>query len=276
MRILVLTTEDHIYANYLIKKIFCEYFRDEEVLIIESSTLLHKKTKIESIITYLKKAGFLYVLYLSVKVYFVKLLWLVGKIRKTKDIESSFVSWKELIKKIDIRKVDDINSDENVRYINEFDPALIMSLYFNQIISDKTLNLVKTEVINIHPSYLPNYKGISPTFWALAENQDESGVTVHEISKGIDEGGIIAQKRVSINDNDSEHSLYVRCTKAGLELLKELIVRYKEGEVVNKKMHVGSGKYCSIPKKEIVKKFIKSKKRFYKFRELIKDFKSIK
>jgi methionyl-tRNA formyltransferase len=51
-------------------------------------------------------------------------------------------------------------------------------------------------VINIHPSYLPAYRGPEPIIWGLIEHQKNFGVTLHYVDDGIDTGDIIAQCKI--------------------------------------------------------------------------------
>ena len=47
----------------------------------------------------------------------------------------------------------------------------------------------------MHISYLPYNRGAHPNFWSFI-NKTPKGVSIHEINKGIDRGGIIARKKV--------------------------------------------------------------------------------
>jgi methionyl-tRNA formyltransferase len=47
--------------------------------------------------------------------------------------------------------------------------------------------------VNIHPSLLPRHRGPIPTFWALQEGPDATGVSIHRIAARIDAGEVLAQ-----------------------------------------------------------------------------------
>lgn len=53
-------------------------------------------------------------------------------------------------------------------------------------------------LLNLHNSPLPEYRGVSPINWALKNEEEEHGVTIHQITPGIDDGPIMAQVRYSI------------------------------------------------------------------------------
>jgi len=66
------------------------------------------------------------------------------------------------------------------------------------------------EIINIHPSLLPDYKGLNTHERALADGQKESGCTVHHVAAEMDSGPIIVQKRVPIIEGDTPGTLAAR------------------------------------------------------------------
>ena len=71
---------------------------------------------------------------------------------------------------------------------------LILIIAGNQIIKQEVLDSTKYGVFNIHSSLLPNYKGLMPTFWVLKNNEQKTGVTLYQLTEGIDNGPIISSK----------------------------------------------------------------------------------
>lgn len=59
------------------------------------------------------------------------------------------------------------------------------------------------KIINIHPSLLPNYKGLNAFERAFDDQVSESGITVHLVNEKIDDGQIIIQKKFKRNSSDS-------------------------------------------------------------------------
>ncbi len=62
-------------------------------------------------------------------------------------------------------------------------------------------------MLNIHPSLLPDYKGLHTHARALADGRTEAGCTVHLVTAELDGGPIIAQARVPILPGDTEEAL---------------------------------------------------------------------
>jgi phosphoribosylglycinamide formyltransferase-1 len=66
------------------------------------------------------------------------------------------------------------------------------------------------KIINIHPSLLPDYKGLHTHERALADNQKFHGVSVHLVTPVLDDGAVIAQMRLSVQHADTSESLSAR------------------------------------------------------------------
>ena len=78
---------------------------------------------------------------------------------------------------------------------------------FMIILSKKFIKKFSGKIINIHPSLLPKYKGLSTHQKALKNNDKYSGCTVHYVTDKVDSGKIILQKKVKIKKKDSLNAL---------------------------------------------------------------------
>lgn len=65
-------------------------------------------------------------------------------------------------------------------------------------------------MLNIHPSLLPDFKGLHPQRQALEAGVSESGCTVHWVEPALDDGPAILQRRVPVLPGDTEDSLSAR------------------------------------------------------------------
>ena len=78
---------------------------------------------------------------------------------------------------------------------------------FMKILSKNFIKKFKGKILNVHPSLLPNYKGINTHKRALNNKEKYSGCTVHFVNAKLDSGKIILQKKVKISKNETEVSL---------------------------------------------------------------------
>jgi methionyl-tRNA formyltransferase len=155
---------------------------------------------------------------------------------------------------------DSINSIENINLVKGLNADLILIIAGNQIIKQKLLGSTRYGVFNVHSSLLPYYKGLMPTFWVLKNNEQKTGVSLYQLTEGIDNGPIIATKDFIIPKNCTQSELVKKLKILANDLIIDNIDLVKNRE--NFKQCVG-GSYFQFPTKQDVKEFKKGNKRFY-------------
>lgn len=117
-----------------------------------------------------------------------------------------------------------LKDKNNILLIESLSPDLIVVGSFNQIIPMDIISIPKLGVINVHPSLLPKYRGATPTVWALLNNEEETGVTVHFIDdEKVDSGRIISQAKLKIKPSDTDSSLRFRLAELSEEVLSDAL-----------------------------------------------------
>lgn len=113
------------------------------------------------------------------------------------DVEDSLIL--EKAKKAGI-KAEYVPYEKNLEYFtqNKFD--LIALAGYMMILPEEVLAAME-RVINIHPSLLPSFKGRDAIQKAFLAGVKLSGITIHWVEKGVDEGKIIAQYPVFIQNS---------------------------------------------------------------------------
>lgn len=76
-----------------------------------------------------------------------------------------------------------------------------------QVLDSRFVKKWTRRLINIHPSYLPSFKGLNAQDQAIRAKAKYSGCTVHYVTSKIDSGKIILQKKVKILNKDNTESL---------------------------------------------------------------------
>ena len=102
---------------------------------------------------------------------------------------------------------------------------LICLAGFMKILTKNFIKNFKGKILNIHPSLLPQFKGLNTHERALKNNSKYSGCTVHFVSPKLDSGKIINQKRVKINKNDTIKSLARRISIQEHKLYPKAIMK---------------------------------------------------
>ncbi len=94
---------------------------------------------------------------------------------------------------------------------------------FMKILSKNFIKKFKNKIVNIHPSLLPNYKGLNTHMRVIANKEKFSGCTVHFVNGKIDSGKIIIQKKVKILKLDTAKSLSKKILKEENKLYPKAI-----------------------------------------------------
>lgn len=98
-------------------------------------------------------------------------------------------------------------------------PDLILVNSYSMIVREDVLAIPRLGGINIHGALLPKYRGCNPTQWAILNGESLTGVTLHEMSPGLDEGQIIDQRAVTLFLEDSWQSASARISRATDDLI---------------------------------------------------------
>ena len=102
---------------------------------------------------------------------------------------------------------------------------LICLAGFMRILSKNFIQNFKGQILNIHPSLLPKYKGLNTHERAIKNKDRYSGCTIHFVTSKLDSGKIIIQKKVKINKKDTPRTLANRVLAEEHKLYPEAILK---------------------------------------------------
>ena len=94
-----------------------------------------------------------------------------------------------------------------------------------KILSKGFIKKFNGKIINIHPSLLPKYKGLNTHNRAIQNRDKFSGCTVHYVTKKLDSGKIIMQRKVKITKKDTPTTLAKKVLKQEHRLYPEAILK---------------------------------------------------
>lgn len=119
---------------------------------------------------------------------------------------------------------------ENLDRILPENTDLIVLAGFLSILNDDFCSKYQGKIINIHPALLPKFGGLG--MWGMnvhnaviEAEEKESGATVHYVSAGIDEGEIILQGKVAVDENDTAETLAKKIHHVEYEIFPKAIDR---------------------------------------------------
>ena len=116
--------------------------------------------------------------------------------------------------------------------LREMAPDLIVVAAFGQIIPKEILELPRFGCINVHASLLPAYRGAAPIQHAILDGAERTGVTIMQMSEGLDTGDMISSRETEIRPDDTGGSLFDRLAEEGAKLLLETLPSIFDGTAV--------------------------------------------
>lgn len=110
------------------------------------------------------------------------------------------------------------------------DVGLVVGAGYMRMLSGGFLSRFQ-DMINVHPSLLPEFKGLRAVERALEAGVTETGVTVHYVTEEVDSGPIISQERVPVHADDTAQTLLERVHLAEHRLLVGAVADHFRGRV---------------------------------------------
>lgn len=109
--------------------------------------------------------------------------------------------------------------------LRALEPELSVVVAYGHILRPNVLELPPKGSVNVHASLLPLLRGAAPVNWAVIQGHEETGVTIMQMTEGLDAGPILLQRRIPIHRDDSATELYLRLAELGAEALIEALAR---------------------------------------------------
>ena len=107
--------------------------------------------------------------------------------------------------------------------------GLVCLAGFMRLIGPPLLDAFPNHILNIHPSLLPAFRGLEAQRQALEHGVRISGATVHLVTSELDDGPIVAQAGVPVEERDTADTLSARILKEEHRLYPEAIRIVLEG-----------------------------------------------
>jgi methionyl-tRNA formyltransferase len=122
---------------------------------------------------------------------------------------------------IEVFQPEDVNSEEARQRIAAVEPEAILICAFGALIKEPLLS--EHEMLNVHPSLLPRWRGAAPVERAIEAGDEETGVSIMRPTAELDAGPVAVQRAEQIRPDDDYGSLAPRLAALGGELLVEAL-----------------------------------------------------
>lgn len=216
MRIVILTYES-LYANYMTHQLI-QARPGEVVGIVRSDCLVYRKSLPSSLWYLLRQTGLRFVGRKGLDMFqsramaiFYRLIGRPLKVPSLREVKARYG--------IPVVGSKDVNDAETMATLRDLQPDLVISIYLNQLIKRELIELPRLGCLNIHPALLPRNRGLFPYFWAMANGDQETGVTVHWVDERFDTGDLLLQEVLPIEPDDTMTSLQYKSAQVGGKML---------------------------------------------------------
>jgi len=256
----IFCTYSSIYSSKVLEQLVVD--TDIELVAIVNSTRVFRPSlnPLQGAIIQLKTSGLRYSTYLFLITDVFKWMQPLLKLRKwpLKNVHALAKS-----NNIPIFDTRDINSIQITNLIRNNKPDFLLCAHFNQLLKEPVLSIEDMQFINIHPSLLPNYKGVDPVFFAMRDNVKDLGVSLHNMDESFDSGEVLLQTKIKMDETKSllfnNCQLFEEGIKLALKWMKNDQVHTPIQKVL--KGNNSNDSYDSWPSSKDVDSFKKSGKR---------------
>ncbi|MEW4277386.1 methionyl-tRNA formyltransferase [Priestia sp. TRN 1309] len=151
---------------------------------------------------------------------------------------------------IPVLQPEKIRLEEEYQQVLAYEPDLIVTAAFGQILPTPILEAPKYGCINVHASLLPELRGGAPIHYSILQGKPKTGVTIMYMVEKLDAGDILTQVEVPIEERDHVGTLHDKLSAAGAKLLSETIPSLVKGEITPVKQNDGEATFASNIKRE--------------------------
>ena len=112
------------------------------------------------------------------------------------------------------------NDSQTLSLLKTLAPDLIFSFNYRRLVGNDILQLASLGAFNMHSSYLPAYRGRVPVHWAILNNENKIGATLHHMVLELDGGDIVDQEAVAIGETETSKNVLEKVTRAARVIIE--------------------------------------------------------
>ncbi|WP_151060635.1 methionyl-tRNA formyltransferase [Borreliella turdi] len=149
-----------------------------------------------------------------------------------------------------IKVFDPLILDDNIlNSIRDLNPDLMLVFSYGKIFKKEFLDIFPKGCINVHPSLLPKYRGVSPIQSAILNGDCVSGITIQSMALEMDSGNILVQRNFKIRSCDTSYDISNLVSSLSPALVLEALEKISNG-FLGIPQKASEATFCSFFKKE--------------------------
>jgi methionyl-tRNA formyltransferase len=149
----------------------------------------------------------------------------------------------------------DVNDSAFLDRLRAMGTELIVSVSCPQIFKKPLIDLPERGCLNVHGALLPEYRGIMPSFWMLANDEKRAGVSIFFVNEDVDAGELCAQRTFEIRPGETLDEFLRRSKAIAAELLLDVLQEIEDATASRAPLDLSMGSYYSWPDRQAVRRF---------------------
>lgn len=113
-------------------------------------------------------------------------------------------------------------NQELIEILTKMELDFIVVVAYGKIITKEIIDLPKYEILNLHPSSLPKYRGAAPLERAIEAGEDEIDICIMRVDVGLDTGDVAVRKKYVIKDKHASEVI-PEVSKIGAQMMVDVI-----------------------------------------------------
>jgi methionyl-tRNA formyltransferase len=122
---------------------------------------------------------------------------------------------------LDLDQPESVNAEEGRARIAAARPDVVVVCAFGALLREPLLSDFR--LLNVHPSLLPRWRGAAPVERAIMAGDEQTGVSIMEVTAGLDSGPVCAMEAEPIRPDDTYGTLAPRLVELGARLLVRVL-----------------------------------------------------
>jgi len=241
MNAIYLTTDDPLYLPAFYERVLRARASDMKTVFV-APPLYKRQSALQAALRYARTFGLAAAAHLTARI-------LEARLRRQ--------SIEEVCRRhgVPCRPVEDVNAPEFLEELRRLGPDVLISVSCPQIFKKPLIELPPLGILNIHGAILPQYRGVLPSFWMLANGEKKAGVSIYYVDTRIDAGELCGQRIYDIPPEETLDGFLKRSKAIAAELLLEVLSDIESGQVMRRALDLNQGSYFSWPDASAVQKF---------------------
>jgi methionyl-tRNA formyltransferase len=236
-----LTTDDPIYLPAFYDRVLGRRASDTLAVYVVPP-LYRKQTPADAVVRYARTFGLGAAGNLAARVAGAKL--------SRRSIAATCARWG-----VHCEEIANVNAPEFMDRLRSEAADVLVSVSTPQVYKQPLMEIPRLGILNIHGAILPQYRGVMPSFWMMANGEQQAGVSIYFVDERIDSGERVGLRTFEIGENETLDHFLHRSKGIAAELLLEVLDGVEQGTLERQPLDLDAGSYFSWPDADAVRRF---------------------